>query len=194
MEHIANHLLNGRSLPNGAPTDTEWSKSSDGSQTSGISERFLAATMEAILKTLSLANSPALTETELGQRSRDWAEVLSGVIPEHRINDAFNRAFRDHISNFPLTAYEVKTAYERIAEEEAANRPADDGKKHIECGRCFGTNFVHVFDLDGQVKGVRVGNQPRCDHRPFGVDEPQLFKRTKPSNVVSINQTQEASR
>lgn len=191
MERIGN-LVSGKNQPSGAPTATEWSKSSNGSQQSEIGERFLAATMRAILKTLSLANSPALTEAELGRRSRDWAEVLSGIMPEDRINDAFNRAFRDHVSNFPLTAYEVKTAWERIAEEEAANRPPDDGKKHIDCGRCFGTGLVHVFDIDGKVKGVRAGNQPRCDHRPFGIDEPQLFKRSKPSNVIPINQ--EASR
>lgn len=58
------------------------------------------------------------TDAERLARSETWARVLMPIVPEERLQDTFDRAFADHDSNFPVNAYELKTAWEKIKREE----------------------------------------------------------------------------
>lgn len=58
------------------------------------------------------------TTAEKLARTETWSRVLFGIVPETRLRDAFDRAFRDHNSPFPVNAYEIKTAWEVIQAEE----------------------------------------------------------------------------
>ena len=48
------------------------------------------------------------------QRAKVWTELLFEIIPTLRLRDAFERAFSEHESTFPVNAYDIKAAWERI--------------------------------------------------------------------------------
>lgn len=151
--------------------------------------RYTASAMEIVLKAVSLANAPMLTETEAGDRARDWMEALAGIVPANRLNDAYLRAFRDHTSAFPLSAYEVKIAWQTIAAEELAANPVVTVNPPG-CERCLGTGVERAYDLDGHVIGAKAGKQ--CAHLPV-VEGEGLFvhlarrkERAGPRSVARI--------
>lgn len=63
-------------------------------------------------------SSQNATFAEKAARADTWARVLFGIVPEDRLQNAFDRAFRDHDSSFPVNAYDIKTAWEKIRTEE----------------------------------------------------------------------------
>lgn len=144
--------------------------------------------METIIESISLANAPMLTERELGDRSRDWAKHLWNAVPENRLSDSFARAFQDHTTNFPLSAYEVKSAWGHIEEEEAealanAPKPPDPVPPDGWCPRCHNTGKEYRFDIDGKII---AWSNVKCDHR--ALETPALFKAAPANNVVPIKQ------
>jgi hypothetical protein len=65
------------------------------------------------------------TTAEKVSRAETWARVLWGVIPEDRLQECFNRAFRAKSDGFPVTAYDLNDAWKQIENEEAeADRKA----------------------------------------------------------------------
>ena len=56
------------------------------------------------------------------QRAKVWTELLFEIIPTLRLRDAFERAFSEHESTFPVNAYDIKAAWERIKADERAAR------------------------------------------------------------------------
>lgn len=89
---------------------------------------------------LSSQNATAIAKAT---RTDVWTRVLFGVIPERRLQESFDRAFRDHTTSFAINAYDIKAAWERIAVEEArlldeataADREANPVKYCTETGR-----------------------------------------------------------
>lgn len=89
-----------------------------------------------------------------------------GVIPEDQLEQAFNRAFREHTGNFPVSAYDLKAAYEAELAETAAVKKREREIEHIkevsanrfECFACFNSGWRHVLDSAGKSQGVI-----RCD-------------------------------
>jgi hypothetical protein len=124
--------------------------------------------MLIVSKAISLANSPALTELEIGERTRDWAEALSPDVPENWLQQSFRRAVHDHRGSFPLTCYEVLDAYKVLRAEIPDEAPkgsllaSDEAAR--ECRRCLGSGFVHKFDVDGSILGTTT---KICDHVPL---------------------------
>ncbi|MBA2334824.1 MAG: hypothetical protein H0V90_07795 [Blastocatellia bacterium] len=122
-----------------------------------------------VKKAISLANAPALTEIELGDRARDWAEVLFDVVPEEHLQDAFKRAARDHKTSFPVSMHDVRIAYEQIAADELREEKRlrekflddlDAERKlsnRFECKLCFGSGWKEITEYDSvnrPYKGV----------------------------------------
>lgn len=68
------------------------------------------------------ASSQSPTLAEKASRADVWTRLLFGVVPEERLQDAFDRAFRQAKSNFPVNAYDLKLAWEQIEKEEQAER------------------------------------------------------------------------
>jgi hypothetical protein len=129
-----------------------------------LDKLYLAAVAKMVLKSISLANSPALTEIELGQRTKDWAEFLFPIVPENMLQQSFQRAIYDHSGSFPLNFYEVKDAYQKLVGElptEARSALPESDEATRNCQTCFGSGFVHKFDADGTILGL---TRKRCDH------------------------------
>jgi len=91
-------------------------------------------------------------------RADIWARVLFGLIPAHRLQDAFDRAFAEHESVFPVNAYEIKAAWEKIRSEDRERAAAADQEER----KANPTQFCekkgeHVTD-DGEVDIVNFKN------------------------------------
>jgi hypothetical protein len=44
-----------------------------------------------------------------------WARLLFATIPESRLQDCFDLAFRNHTSTFPVNAYDLKNAWSQLS-------------------------------------------------------------------------------
>lgn len=61
------------------------------------------------------------TKAEKVSRAETWARVLFDVIPENRLRDCFDRAFRNRKSDgFPVSAYDLNDAWNEIQVEDEA--------------------------------------------------------------------------
>lgn len=57
---------------------------------------------------------------EKAERAEVWSRLLFRIIPENRLQECFDRAFAGHDSAFPITAYDLKNAWDTWVDE---NRP-----------------------------------------------------------------------
>jgi hypothetical protein len=73
--------------------------------------------MDLIRRNVTLAGKPMPVEEDLFNQSEVWAEELFEVVPEAWLDASFARAFKDHTSEFPITAFEVKNAYAEVERE-----------------------------------------------------------------------------
>lgn len=92
-----------------------------------------------------------------------------GVVPEAELQRSFDRAFAVHTSNFPVSAYDLKTAYDGIVAEEKAAIEAAQQKEREErrkklqaleiaskypiCDHCYNSGFRQIRnpnDPDGR--------------------------------------------
>lgn len=86
---------------------------------------YIATVTRLVLKTVNLANAPALTEQELGLRVRDWADFLWDHVPQDRLIECLDRAADQHDSGFPISAYEIRAAWRFIQTRDAEKAKAD---------------------------------------------------------------------
>ena len=74
-----------------------------------------------------------------------WTETLCGVVPEHRLEEAFLYARRGRDSNYLMDPSEVCAAWREMRESARFARPADQydpfASKEV-CERCFGTGSI----------------------------------------------------
>lgn len=173
---------NGKNQHNGQSATSSSLTRYEQDSTARPSDSYLASMAQIVSKSVSLANAPSLTREELLIRSRDWAEELFQVVPENQLSQSLKRAFADHETAFPLSAYELKTGYkrlmaanaERAAEEAQQSRQisrADAYSKEAgepNCIRCRDTNVEMIYSQKGKFLGARPG----CNHLPVYPDEP----------------------
>jgi hypothetical protein len=69
----------------------------------------------------------ATIEEELA-RAENWSGLLIDIIPVNRLNDCFKRAFRDKPNDFPVNAYDLKNAWQKIETEEAQAAAKREGE------------------------------------------------------------------
>jgi hypothetical protein len=103
------------------------------------------------------------TDEEKAVRAETWAENLFDLIPENRLDDTFRRAFKDHTSDFPVSAYDLKNAWQKMKVEEFQSREQPVGGEPASaelCEKCYGTGMSAVYD----ETGYRIGVKPGCDH------------------------------
>lgn len=67
-------------------------------------------------------SSQRATDAEKLSTTKTWSRILIDVIPALRLQDAFDHAFVRHSSPFPVNAYDLKMAWEEIAEAERIER------------------------------------------------------------------------
>lgn len=88
---------------------------------------------------LSSQNS---TLAERLARTDVWARVLIDIVPEARLQDSFDRAFREHNSSFSINAYDIKIAWEKIKTEE------NEAKIKTQAVECPGEKYHVNLDKD----------------------------------------------
>lgn len=81
-----------------------------------------------------------------------------GAVPEQELQRCFDRAFAGHDSSFPISAYDMKTAYDAIVadERELENRKREERRRKLEaittepkyriCEHCHSGGFREVFN------------------------------------------------
>jgi len=88
------------------------------------------------------------TDAEKVHRAETWARVLYGIIPERHLAECFDRAFQNHKGNFPVSAYDLKTAWSEIKSEfrqtQIAERRYLPEIAESECERCYGSGMEVV--------------------------------------------------
>jgi hypothetical protein len=116
---------------------------------------------QLIVKSRIAAGLPPLDNYELALHISAWAEIVFGVIPESRLQDAYVRAMRDNADGFTLTAPGLVKGYRDLCESErlAPQMPMDRNLLPGNvCSRCFGTGLEQFIEADG-YKSSR-----RCEH------------------------------
>lgn len=111
-------------------------------------ERYLERLYLIVADSFNLS-SQMPTDNEKAARTEAWARALMGEIPEDELQSAFDWAFKNHTSNFPISAYDLKTAYQEIVENDKAVVEAERKRfmrdleerdkitKRFECRSCF---------------------------------------------------------
>jgi hypothetical protein len=128
MERITNDL---KVVQNVTPETSE--------KTRSTSADYRTAVARMIVKTRLACSLPAFETQELAAAVEAWCEILYGVVPVERINDAYLLAMRSRNSTFPIAATEVIEASKKIAAEiDAKRRPA--------CMLCGGRGSALVYD------------------------------------------------
>ncbi len=86
-----------------------------------------------------------------------------GIVPEGELQRAFDHAFTIHKSDFPISGYDIKAAYEDLQNLAARDRDREqrDFMKRLadnaritdvfECKLCFNSGFRDVPDPKGRV-------------------------------------------
>jgi hypothetical protein len=104
------------------------------------------------------------TDNEKAIRAEAWARALMGIIPEHALQQSFRVAFHKQASGFPVSAYDLKNAYEAIRNGAADQR--QDAAKHTlaNCPDCHGTGMKYV-DVNGTQSGM-----VKCRHASMEIE------------------------
>lgn len=92
------------------------------------------------------------SDAEIESRTDTWARMLIDIIPEERLPDAFKVAFRLNPSSHAVNAYDLKRAWEIIADAEEKERRKLEAKKPKPCANVkyhiFGTEKAPVVYAD----------------------------------------------
>jgi hypothetical protein len=120
--------------------------------------------MRYIKKSISLSSSPPVSDGVLEERAEDWTEVLFDIVPESYLADAFQLAAQNHESNFPISAFEVKAAFDQIYREEQKRFRQENFERALEleteihspnfepCVICYGCGFAPTSRTDDTGK------------------------------------------
>jgi hypothetical protein len=106
---------------------------------SSTSATYRGAVGRLIIKIRLVCSLPAFDRIELAAAIEAFCEVLAGVVPEERLNDAYLYAIRHRDSTYPLAVTEIVEAWRRILTDEIAARRAP-------CVLCGGQGFAMVYD------------------------------------------------
>ena len=96
-------------------------------------------------------SSQNATDAEKLARADVWARVLFGIIPEHRLQDAFDLAFQKHDSSFPVNAYDIKLAWEQIETAECAKAKIELEAEKLSNPVKFCENKANHLNADGEI-------------------------------------------
>jgi hypothetical protein len=85
------------------------------------------------------ASSQMATTAEKKAAALTWTRILSDVIPQNRLFDVLNFAFKKHTSSFPINAYDLKNRWTDLEAEELAERKKAEAEERslnrvLHCG------------------------------------------------------------
>lgn len=109
----------------------------------GVPEPYLE-TMALIVRDSFTAAGQNLPLAEVLVKAKVWSELLCRIVPESRLQECFDLAFRRHESSYPVNAYDLKRAWEELIRhdkpqwqidrdncetcDEEGHRPGKDGR------------------------------------------------------------------
>ena len=143
------------------------------------SETYLVTVMELVLKSAeSISQTP--TQAELASRAETWTELLFPVMPDEAdLKPAYNQAFKDNKTSFPVNAIMIKNGYEALQEqrkqsifENSVRNSQANASDEKQCPYCFNSGFVSI-DIEGYsiplqtnnyYRGVRECRFSECDY------------------------------
>jgi len=108
--------------------------------------------------------------------ARAWSRHLSGVVPRGYLQRAFKFAAVNKSGGFPVTAYDMKDAWERIKEQidaeiDSLHREAWDLEDSIRNAAYWLNGFNEEFHhCDGSTSHIRCRERFAKDQKLFDVD------------------------
>lgn len=108
---------------------------------------YLEAVKLLILKSLELANQNTLSDDALSVRALTWSELLFNIVPVDDLKPAFNQAFADNKTTFPISAQMIAQGYEVLQQKRKNERIKDsqaNNKSETDCPFCFNSGFCGV--------------------------------------------------
>jgi hypothetical protein len=113
-----------------------------------------------------------VTKAEKGKIADVWMRILSEIIPEERLQDCFDHAFAVHKSNFPVNAYDLKNAWEKICEAEAAEKLKAEIREREANPVLLCPNIKLHFE--GEFNGEKIKKSDGLLLIALGFNEPEL--------------------
>lgn len=112
-------------------------------------------------------SSTRATDAEKLSTAKTWSRILIDIIPEWRLQDAFDLAFKNHASSFPVNAYDLKLAWaelEALDVEQAARIQTEE--KTLNRVNYCPEKFNHRSDSEATVEYMVAGEYRRlpCVH------------------------------
>lgn len=126
---------------------------------SGLSKSYLRRMFVIVSRSYAGVSHPP-TDGEKQIKAADWSEMLFAVgVPERRLFEVYERALRDHTSTYAINGYDLKLAWFRIRDEEAAAavEAAMERRRravhHYDCERCGGQRWVFEDGMKRPCEG-----------------------------------------
>lgn len=114
-------------------TNTTLSKTYDNAPETERTE-YLEEMLLIVHDSYAVSSQPVTIEEEMA-KAKDWSLLLFGIIPTSRLRNAFELAFRNHQSTYPVNGYDLKNAWAAIQEADAiaAKAAEDPATKMAKC-------------------------------------------------------------
>jgi hypothetical protein len=134
------------------------------------------------------ASSHNSTLAEEIARADVWTRLLFGLVPVDRLQQCFDRAFRDKSDTFPVNAYEVKNAWTKIQADEAARAAeaaADAAAERSKVEKCQNKPMHEVVDGvdEGLVEFVYGGVNGKSKLMPCPYCRPEGFRQASAREI-----------
>ncbi len=114
--------------------------------------------LRIVKRSINVANQSALTEDQYGDRAKDWANELILIVPFDRLWQSFDQAFIDRTTNYPISALDIKLAWEKLRQKESAARMEALRANPVEECEKRGEHFREVGDDgDGGLIEIVLG-------------------------------------
>lgn len=142
------------------------------------SDSYLEEMLLIVADSFALSSQNA-TLPEKMARATAWARVLREVVPEDRLQDAFDAAFRNHDSSFAVNAYEIKSAWVDLATAEQAERERIEAEERSVNRVAYCPNRKNHSTEDGTMLVCNPFNFNEEIELPCGYCRPQAFEEQR---------------
>jgi hypothetical protein len=115
-----------------------------------VSETYLEQTVLVVDDLFAADRNTTVTVAEKLKIAMVWTRMLSGIIPEERLQDVLDFAIATKTNTYPVTVTEMQLAYKGLLEQESEaatkrNREEKEANVVIHC-RSFQNHFEGEFD------------------------------------------------
>lgn len=134
---------------------------------------------------------------QIASRTREWSELLFGLIPADRIEEVFRQAFRDKPNDFPVNAYDLKNTWQKMQIEEQTEKEraeeqrktdhaialCENRKNHWRNPETTQDEGLVEFQEGFDTSTVRLGPCPYCRRKAFEQRQAEFIESKKGAGV-----------